>query len=178
MGLGDAVVRRTNQPPQLKEMGGVLSHVCTGMAVITGHDGCHPIGFLPGPLAAVSVHPAYVSFRPSRSAAIWPLIRATGRMCINILAAGQESVGARFTRRSGNSFADIDWSPAANGTPRLHHCAATIEADLEFEHGTGDDMLVMAYVTAAQAHGRTVLRPPQGLQSTFTTHSALLDPAS
>lgn len=135
----------------------VLSDAATGMAVITGHDGCHPIGFLSGPLNVESVHPPYVSFRPSRSASNWPLIRSTGQMCINILATGQESVGAQFMRGSCDSFTGIDWSPAANGTPRLHHCAATIEADLEFEHGSGDDIVVMAYVTAVQAHCLRVL---------------------
>lgn len=178
MERGDAEMGRTNRPPRLQHMGDVLRHLGSGIAVVTGHDGRHPIGFLPGPLTVVSVHPPYVSFRPSRSAANWPLIRSTGRMCINILAAGQEPVRARFTRRTGDSFAEIDWSPTTNGTPSLHGCAATIEADLEFEHGSGDDIFVMAYVIAAQAHGRRVLQRPPGLQTTLATYASHLNPAS
>jgi 3-hydroxy-9,10-secoandrosta-1,3,5(10)-triene-9,17-dione monooxygenase reductase component len=178
MGLGVAAVRGTKRRPPGLQTGDVLSHFCSGIAVITGHDGQHPIGFLCQSVAAVSVDPAYVSFRPTGSTTRWPQIRPTGRMCINILAEGQESIRAQFARSSLDTFAEIDWSPAINGTPQLHSTAATIEAELEFEHGTGDDTFVMAYVTATQAHGRRMLRRPRRLQASFAPPAVRLDPAS
>lgn len=80
MGFGEALVCDTNRPPRLQNVGELLSHVSSGAAVITGHDGYQPIGFVPGALAVVSAHPPYMSSRPPRSATNWldRIYRATG----------------------------------------------------------------------------------------------------
>ena len=63
MRLGEAMVRPTNRPPRLQEIMYMLRHAGTGMAVVTGHDGHHPIGFLTGPPEA---HGRKVLLRPPR----------------------------------------------------------------------------------------------------------------
>ncbi len=131
----------------------VLGHFCTGIAVITGHDGQRPLGFTCQSITSVSLDPPYVSFCPSRGSSTWPLIRAGGRLCINILADHQEAVCAQFARSSADKFAGIDWSAAQNGAPRLHGTLATIEADLEYEYSAGDHTIVVAHVSALKAHG-------------------------
>ncbi|KMO82780.1 flavin reductase family protein [Mycolicibacterium chlorophenolicum] len=144
--------------PAPQDMRAVLGHFCTGIAVITGHDGRKPLGFTCQSVTSVSLDPPYVSFCPAVSSTSWPMIRSTGRMCINVLAAGQEAVCAQFARRSDDKFAGVDWSPAGNGAPRIHGALASIEADLEFEHGAGDHTIVVAHVTALKAHsGRPLL---------------------
>lgn len=149
-----AAVRR----PGPMDMRSVLGHFCTGIAVITGHDGDSPIGFTCQSVASVSLDPPYVSFCPALSSTSWPLIRATGRMCINVLADDQEAICANFARRSADKFRGVAWSLAANGAPLVHGALATIEADLEFEHGAGDHTIVVAHVTALKAHeGRPLL---------------------
>jgi flavin reductase (DIM6/NTAB) family NADH-FMN oxidoreductase RutF len=147
-----ATADATHPRPGPQDMRAVLGHFCTGIAVITGHDGQRPLGFTCQSVTSVSLDPPYVSFCPSRSSSTWPLIRATGRMCVNILASHQEAVCAQFARSSADKFAGIAWSPAANGAPRLHDTLATIEADLEYEHGAGDHTIVVAHVTSLQAH--------------------------
>lgn len=144
--------------PDPQDMRAVLGHFCTGIAVVTGQAGQRPVGFTCQSITSVSLDPPYVSFCPSRGSSTWPLIRAAGRMCINILADDQQSVCAQFARGSEDKFAGIAWSSAANGAPRLHGTLATIEADLEYEHGAGDHTIVVAHVTALQAHpGRPLL---------------------
>lgn len=64
-------------------------------------------------------------------------------MCINILADSQQEICVKFSRSGAGKFADVDWSPAGNGAPRLHGALATIEADLLFEHGAGDHTIVV-----------------------------------
>ncbi|MDT0550934.1 flavin reductase family protein, partial [Streptomyces lonegramiae] len=83
----------------------VLGHFCTGIAVITGRDGQRPLGFTCQSVTSVSLDPPYVSFCPSLGSSTWPLIRASGRMCINILADTQESVCAQFARSAEDKFA-------------------------------------------------------------------------
>jgi 3-hydroxy-9,10-secoandrosta-1,3,5(10)-triene-9,17-dione monooxygenase reductase component len=129
----------------------VLGHFCTGVAVITGHDGDRPVGFACQSVTSVSLDPPYVSFCPAHTSVSWPVIRATGRLCINILSDDQHGVCAQFAVSGGDKFAGVDWSPGRNGAPALHGALATIEADLEFEHSAGDHTIVVAHVTGLRA---------------------------
>jgi 3-hydroxy-9,10-secoandrosta-1,3,5(10)-triene-9,17-dione monooxygenase reductase component len=86
-------------------------------------------------------------------------IRATGRLCINILAHDQHEVCARFATSGGDKFTGIDWSPGENEAPALPGALAAMEADLVFEHDAGDHTIVVARVTGLRAHegGRPLL---------------------
>ncbi len=138
--------------PDSASMRSVLGHFCTGITAVTGHDGTRPIGFTCQSVTSVSLEPPYVSFCPASTSTSWPVIRSTGRMCINVLADDQRELCARFATSGGDKFAGIGWHEAANGAPALDGALATIEADLEFEHGAGDHTIVVARVTALHAH--------------------------
>jgi 3-hydroxy-9,10-secoandrosta-1,3,5(10)-triene-9,17-dione monooxygenase reductase component len=133
-------------------MRAVLGHFCTGLAVITGHDGNRPLGFACQSVTSVSLVPPYVSFCPSHTSGSWPVIRTTGRLCINVLADDQRDVCARFAVSGGDKFAGIRWTAGRNGTPMLLGALATIEADVKFEHEAGDHTIVIAHVTGLRAH--------------------------
>ena len=137
--------------PSPAAMRAVLGHFCTGVAVITGHDGDRPVGFACQSVTSVSLDPPYVSFCPVQTSSSWPVIRATGRLCINILSADQHHLCAQFGVSGGDKFARVDWSPGDNGAPVLAGALATIEADLEFEHPAGDHTIVVAHVTGLRA---------------------------
>jgi len=130
----------------------VLGHFCTGVAVITGHDGTGPLGFTCQSVTSVSLDPPYVSFCPASSSSSWPLIRRTGRLAVNILAHDQREVCAQFATRGGDKFGGIPWTAGDNGCPVLGGTLATVEADLEYEHGAGDHTIVVAHVTGLRAH--------------------------
>lgn len=130
----------------------VLGHFCTGIAVITGHDGDRPAGFTCQSVTSVSLEPPYVSFCPARTSSSWPAIRSTGRLCINVLADDQRDVCARFATSAADKFAQIGWTPGHNGAPWLDGALATIEADVAAEHDAGDHTIVIARVTGLRAH--------------------------
>jgi flavin reductase (DIM6/NTAB) family NADH-FMN oxidoreductase RutF len=138
--------------PAAPEMRRVLGHFCTGIAVISAHDGTHPIGFTCQSVTSVSLEPPYISFCPSNSSTSWPLIREAGTLCVNILAADQQDVCAQFATRGDDKFEGIDWRPGINGAPTLDGTLASIEAEVEFEHGAGDHSIVVARVTGLWAH--------------------------
>jgi flavin reductase (DIM6/NTAB) family NADH-FMN oxidoreductase RutF len=100
----------------------------------------------------VSLDPPYISFCPATTSTSWPLIRATGSVCVNILAAHQHAVCVRFATSGGDKFSGINWRPAANGAPMLDGVLATVEADVALEHAAGDHHIVVARVTALAAH--------------------------
>lgn len=138
--------------PLAPEMRRVLGHFCTGVAVITAHDGRSPIGFTCQSVTSVSLDPPYISFCPSQTSTSWPSIRQIGTLCVNILAADQKDVCAQFATRGKDKFAGVDWSPGVNGAPSLLGTLASIEADVEFEHAAGDHSIVVARVTGLWAH--------------------------
>ncbi|MDF2581402.1 MAG: flavin reductase domain protein FMN-binding protein [Mycobacterium sp.] len=138
--------------PAAPEMRRVLGHFCTGIAVISAHDGTQPIGFTCQSVTSVSLEPPYISFCPSNSSTSWPLIREAGTLCVNILAADQQDVCAQFATRGDDKFEGIDWRPGINGAPTLDGTLASIEAEVEFEHGAGDHSIVVARVTGLWAH--------------------------
>ncbi|ADU00559.1 flavin reductase family protein [Mycolicibacterium gilvum] len=137
--------------PDPATMRHVLGHFCTGIAVITGHDGVRPLGFACQSVTSVSLEPPYISFCPASTSATWPLIRSTGRLAVNVLARDQRELCAQFATSGGDKFRGVSWSPGHNGSPVLDGTVATIEAELEYEHGAGDHTIVVAHVTGLRA---------------------------
>jgi 3-hydroxy-9,10-secoandrosta-1,3,5(10)-triene-9,17-dione monooxygenase reductase component len=154
----------------------VLGHFCTGIAVITGHDGQRPIGFTCQSLTSVSLDPPYISFCPAKSSTSWPLIRTAGSVCVNVLAADQREMCNRFAVSGGDKFHGVDWHRAANGAPALDGTLASIEADFEYEHTAGDHTIVVAHVTALHANqNREPLLYFRGGYGAFSDSPALSD---
>ena len=143
---------RVISPPDPSTMRAVLGHFCTGVAVITGHDGARPYGFACQSVTSVSLDPPYVSFCPAHTSSSWPKMRTAGRVCINVLAVGQRSLSATFATSGTDKFAEVSWAPGANGAPVIDGALASIEADVEFEHVAGDHSIVVARVTGLHAH--------------------------
>jgi 3-hydroxy-9,10-secoandrosta-1,3,5(10)-triene-9,17-dione monooxygenase reductase component len=129
----------------------VLGQFCTGVAVVTAHDGHRPLGFTCQSLASVSLDPPYISFCPARSSTSWPLIRRSRVVCVNILAADQRDICARFATSGHNKFAGVRWTRGANGAPVVDGTLASVEADIAFEHVAGDHTIVVAHVTSLRA---------------------------
>src|SRR5215217_5984185 len=138
--------------PTPTSMRDVLGRFCTGIAVVTATDGNRPYGFACQSVTSVSLDPPYISFCPAKTSTSWPLIRATGSVCVNILAANQRDVCAQFALSGGDKFKRVTWHRATNGAPELDGTLASIEADFEFEHTAGDHTIVVAHVRALHAH--------------------------
>ncbi|MFL0275601.1 flavin reductase family protein [Mycobacterium sp. SMC-19] len=138
--------------PLAPEMRRVLGHFCTGVAVITAHDGSRPLGFTCQSVTSVSLDPPYISFCPAITSSTWPLIRDVGRLCVNILSEQQGDVCTQFAVRGSDKFSGVTWFPGVNGSPALDGTLAAIEADVECEHEAGDHTIVIARVTGLRAH--------------------------
>lgn len=128
----------------------VLGQFCTGVAVVTAHDGHGPHGFTCQSLTSVSLYPPYISFCPALTSSSWPRIRRSGAVCVNILAADQHDICARFAS-GGPKFAGVRWTRGINGAPVLDGILASVEADIAVEHVAGDHAIVVARVTSLRA---------------------------
>ncbi len=125
----------------------VLGHFCTGVTVITTHDGDGPAGFACQSFAALSLDPPLVLFCPSMSSVTWPRIARVGNFCANVLAVGQRELARVFGTPGTDKFAGVPWSPSPGGAPVLEGVLTWVGCAVESVHEAGDHYVVLGRVT-------------------------------
>ena len=124
----------------------VLGHFASGITVITAVTQDRPIGFTCQSFSSLSLDPPLVLFAPGRSSRTWPLLRALGAFCVNVLADEQADLSQAFARSGVDKFAGVEWAPSPAGHPRLSGVAAWLDCGLHAEHDGGDHTIVTARV--------------------------------
>jgi 3-hydroxy-9,10-secoandrosta-1,3,5(10)-triene-9,17-dione monooxygenase reductase component len=125
----------------------VLGHYPTGVCVITGHgpDG-RAAGMVVGSFSSVSLDPPLVAFFPDRTSSSWPLLRAGGHFCVNVLGENQRDLCRRFAARGGDKFDGVSHRISEGGLPVLDGVVAHIECTIEQELDAGDHTIVLGRV--------------------------------
>ena len=124
----------------------VLGHFASGVAVVTGMEEGQPVGFTCQSFFSLSLDPPLVAVAPSRASASWPRIVASGAFTVSVLTEGQEALGRVFALSGGDKFAGVEWSTGRTGAPRLDHCLAWVDCEIEAVHDGGDHVLVVGRV--------------------------------
>ncbi|QFU88079.1 3-hydroxy-9,10-secoandrosta-1,3,5(10)-triene-9,17-dione monooxygenase reductase subunit [Amycolatopsis sp. YIM 10] len=139
----------------------VLGHFCTGVAVVTGHDGTSPVGFACQSFAALSLDPPLVLFCPAKTSGSWPVIERSGSFAVNVLSEEQQELSAVFGARGVDKFATVDWYAGPSGSPVLRGALTWLDCDVETVHEAGDHYVVIGRVRALGAespdHGSPLL---------------------
>lgn len=130
----------------------VLGHYPTGVAVITAVTPNGPVGLSMNSFTSLSLEPPLVLFCPALNSSTWPLLRDAGDIAINVLSAGQESVSRLFASRSDDRFAEIAWTPGANGAPLLSDALGWLECTVQAEYPAGDHTVVIAEIDRMGVH--------------------------
>lgn len=125
----------------------VLGHVPTGVTVIASvHDG-EPVGLAVGTFFSVSLEPPIVGFCAAHASTSFPLVRASGRFCANVLAHDQESVSRVFASSGADKFRGLGWRDAPDsGAPMLNDALAWIDCSISAVHDAGDHVIVLGDV--------------------------------
>jgi 3-hydroxy-9,10-secoandrosta-1,3,5(10)-triene-9,17-dione monooxygenase reductase component len=126
----------------------VLGHFCTGVTVVTTHDGVAPAGFACQSFAALSLDPPLVLFCPARSSGTWPVIERVGRFAVNVLAEHQYEVSAAFGAPGADKFASVCWRRGVSGSPLLEGALTWVECNLHATLEAGDHYVVVGRVIA------------------------------
>jgi 3-hydroxy-9,10-secoandrosta-1,3,5(10)-triene-9,17-dione monooxygenase reductase component len=126
----------------------VLGHFCTGVTVITAHDGERPAGFACQSFAALSLDPPLVLFCPARTSRSWPAIERAGRFAVNVLAEDQREVSSVFGSRGADKFEFVRWHSAASGAPLLDGALAWMDCTVDAVHEACDHLVVVGRVVA------------------------------
>lgn len=130
----------------------VLGHYPTGVAVVTAAlPTGGRAGMAVGSFTSVSLDPPLVGFFPDKRSASWPKIQEAGRFCINVLAADQREVCARFASKAEDKFEDIPHEVSVNGHLVIRGAVAVIECELHAVIETGDHYLALGRVIELSA---------------------------
>lgn len=123
-----------------------LGRFCTGVVLATGVFEGRPCGFAAQSFVSLSLDPPLVALCPARTSSSWPLLRASGSFCINVLGAQQKALCDAFARSGGDKFAGVDWRAGATGSPIVDDVLAWVDCDLEAEHEAGDHTIAVGRV--------------------------------
>lgn len=125
----------------------VLGRFASGVTVVTAIAQGRPVGFTAQSFTSVSLDPPLVLFCPAKTSRAWPLIRAAGRFCVNLLAHDQAELSTRMATRGTDKFAGVGWEPAPiTGAPLLHGVVGYLDCSIHAVHEAGDHYVVIGRV--------------------------------
>ncbi|MFQ1002444.1 flavin reductase [Modestobacter sp. SSW1-42] len=124
-----------------------LGHYPTGVSLITARqaDGT-PVAMVVGTFTSVSLDPPLVGFLPDRASTSWPLIRESGRFCVNVLAADQEQVCRAFVSKDPDRFERWTSVEDRHRPPALRGAVLQIDCDIADVLPAGDHDMVLGRV--------------------------------
>jgi 3-hydroxy-9,10-secoandrosta-1,3,5(10)-triene-9,17-dione monooxygenase reductase component len=137
----------TTDPLQFRQ---VLSHLPTGVTVVTAHGAAGPTGMAANSVTSVSLDPPLILFCPARTSATWPEIRDSGAFCVNVMASHHEALTRRFSLKGLDRFEGVSWDERSTG-PALSDAVAWIDCRIINEIATGDHTVVIGAVIAMEA---------------------------
>lgn len=127
----------------------VLSHFGSGIVVVTSSDADDaPVGMTVGSFTSISLEPPLVGFFAAHTSTTLPRVLQRGTFCVNVLAEPQHTLARGFARSGADKFAGVEWTPDADGSPRLTGAHAWIGCTLTERIALGDHDLVVAAVEA------------------------------
>ena len=122
----------------------LMSRWTTGVAVVTSSDEAGPRGATTNALTSLSLDPPLVLVALDRGSNTLRTVRASGRFCVNVLAAGQEELARRFaTKASGEEKLAGVPHDLAEGMPVLENVLAWVACTLERELDGGDHAILV-----------------------------------
>ncbi|MDO9418072.1 flavin reductase family protein [Pararhizobium sp.] len=106
-----------------------------GVSVITAGHGNERTGATVTSATALSVDPPTMIVNINRTSSSFPIIRAHGHFCVNILSAGQQHIADRFAGKGGikgiERYHGAEWTTLASGAPALVDALAVVDCEVE-----------------------------------------------
>ena len=124
-----------------------LSQFATGVTVITTRlaDGSFR-GLTASSFNSVSLDPPLVLWSLGGAANSLPVFSGNSHYVINVLAAGQAALADRFSRRTDNPFAGVDYELSRTGQPILKGVSAWFECHNRSRYPEGDHVIFVGEV--------------------------------
>ena len=125
----------------------VLGRFATGITVVTttSPNGT-PVGLTVNSFTSVSLDPPLVLFCLDRAAGSLEAFQASGGFAVNILAAGQEAISARFADPDAPRFSADRTERWVTGAPILSDALAALDCSVSARHEGGDHVIMVGRV--------------------------------
>nr|WP_318382102.1 pyrimidine utilization flavin reductase protein F [uncultured Enterobacter sp.] len=149
---------------------------CVGAAVniITtdGHAG--RAGFTASAVCSVTDSPPTLLVCLNRTASVWPVFTENRTLCVNTLAAGQESLSNLFGGKTpmAERFGAAEWQIGETGSPRLVGALAVFDCRISQVVSVGTHDILFCDILDIARHAT-----PQGLVWFDRGYHALMRPA-
>ncbi|MBZ2207900.1 flavin reductase family protein [Massilia soli] len=124
-----------------------LSQFATGVTVITTRqaDGSFR-GLTASSFNSVSLEPPLVLWSLSEAANSMPIFSGNSHYVINVLGADQAHLAQRFSRRTEDPFAGVDYALSRTGQPILQGASAWFECHNRSRYPEGDHVIFVGEV--------------------------------
>jgi 3-hydroxy-9,10-secoandrosta-1,3,5(10)-triene-9,17-dione monooxygenase reductase component len=132
------------QPTEFRK---VLGSYPTGVCVITALDAeGRPAGMVVGSFNSVSLDPPLVGFFPDKRSTSWPLIKASGYFCVNVMASDQQDICRAVSAKGRHKFLGVEYVISEHMLPMIVDAIAKIECRLHSVTEAGDHWFVIGEV--------------------------------
>ncbi|MBA9002895.1 flavin reductase family protein [Thermomonospora cellulosilytica] len=165
----------THSPVDTRRFRRALALHASGVVVVTARNAAgDPVGLTATSFSSVSLDPPLVSFYVAKSSATRPDLAQAEVFAVNLLAAHQVDVAARFARKDVDRFAvPTAWHPGPAGVPLLEEVTAHLLAVPYTTGEIGDHHLVVGLVIGTRTgHGGTPLLYHHGRFGRFLPYSS------
>jgi flavin reductase (DIM6/NTAB) family NADH-FMN oxidoreductase RutF len=130
----------------------VIGHFASGVTIITTRDDDgRDYGMTANAVTSLSLEPPMLLACLNAASTTRRVVSRTRTFAVNILAADQGALAARFARRGGDKFADIPRSYGPLGQPLLGGALACIECEVAEEIPGGTHLVFLAKAGYASA---------------------------
>ena len=138
-------------PIDPKVFRGALGCFATGITVVTcdGPEGA--IGITANSFSSVSLDPPLVLWCLDNSSETCAAFLRAESFAINILAADQQALSARFATRSNHELGDGEFERWTSGAPVLPQALAVLDCLVDAKHPAGDHTIMVGRVVRIQA---------------------------
>lgn len=109
-----------NQEAEIRRFRDAIGHFATGVCIVTAFSENGPTGMTANAITSLSLDPLLMVVCFDRTARTRVAAEASGRVAVNVLAAGQEDLSKVFASKASEEekFSGVEWSEQS-GVPVL-----------------------------------------------------------
>jgi flavin reductase (DIM6/NTAB) family NADH-FMN oxidoreductase RutF len=131
---------------------GVYGRFPTGVMAVAALSDREPIGLTVSSFNTVSMVPPLVVISIQAGSATWPLIEASPRLGLSVMATDQLALSKQLAGKS-DRFAGVAWSATQHGAVLIEGAAAWLECNVEKVVTVGDHDMAILHVQRFAANG-------------------------
>ena len=140
--------------PSPDEFREAMSHLPTGVTVVTAPAAAGPLGATANAVTSLSLEPPLMLASLDWGSRTLGAVQEAGRFGISVLGTGQESIARAFATKAPHpeKWAEVPWTDHI-GVPIVDGCPLWVACALRDAHDGGDHVVLIGTVLEAGAPG-------------------------